>query len=180
MVAGELEKYCTEEQVEELKRKAIEPAVVEKTEKCSAMLTDDPKLNYVFGSKGSEVDIEYKEITTVDKYDYGFVSKEEAEHDIKEQVVDYTDMKENGVADKRKTLSYMSVDGVEQGIEWYRENFPKVPEDLYPLMARWSFGDLSTITKKDIKNDTKRLKQGKKAKKLTGLEVHKGNFVVEF
>ena len=81
--------------------------------------------------------------------------------------------------DKRDNLSYMNVNNIEEGVEWYKRNFPKVPDDLYPIMARWNWGDLSTLTKKDVKNDKKRVAKGKKPKNC-GFKMEKGNFVVKF
>ena len=177
MVAGELVKIedLPEPQLEELKRKAIEPVEIEKTEKRSLIVTDDPKLNYKFGSSGTDIDIVYDEVTPLHKVDYNIITEEEAEKELNSD----TKSIEEDTADKRNSLSYMSVNSVEEGIEWYRANFPKVPDDLLPLMARWSFGDLSEVTKKSIKNDTKRVKQGKKPKQK-GLEVKQGPFVLEF
>ena len=62
----------------------------------------------------------------------------------------------------------------------YRQNFPQIPDDLYPIMARWNFGDLSLVTGKDVKNDKKRIARGKKAKMCKGLEVKTGPIVVKF
>ena len=46
-------------------------------------------------------------------------------------------------------------------------------------MARWNWGDLSTLTKKDVKNDNKRIKKGKKPKQM-GLEVKRGTYKIDF
>lgn len=173
MVAGNLEKYCSEEQIEEIKKKALEPHIQEATESSSVFLTDDPNLNYVCGSKGDDEDfkrlkenIEY--IPTDDsKLDYSIVPEEEVD-------------KDDVNIDKRKTLSFMKVSSVEEGVEWYRTNFPKVPEELLEPMARWNFGDLAQVTKKDIKNDKKRVLRGKKPKVIQGLQVKKGPIVVKF
>lgn len=179
MVAGKLEEYCSEEQIEELKELAISKEIVshnqEPTTGKAIILTEDDKLNYSFGSRGSEVDLDYPEHILRDKIDYNFVTQEEAEKEINSDTKDLLEEK----VDKRNSLSYMSVNSVDEGVEWYRQNFPKVPEDLLPLMARWSFGDLSEVTKKSVKNDAKRVKQGKKPK-IKGLQVKKGPVVVTF
>ncbi len=177
MVAGEIVKIedLPEPELEELKRKAIEPVDIEKTEKRALIVTDDPKLNYRFGSGGTDTDLEFDEVTPLHKIDYNIVTEQEAEKELNSDTKPIIE----DSADKRNSLSYMSVACVEEGIEWYRANFPKVPEDLLPLMARWSFGDLSEVTKKSVKNDTKRVKQGKKPKQK-GLEVKQGPFVLEF
>lgn len=185
MVAGKLERTKSfmeelpEEQVEELKELAIGKDIVSyeqpPTKGKAIIITEDEKLNYSFGSRGSEVDLDYPEHILRDKVDYNFITKEEAEKELNSDTKDLTEE----TADKRNSLSYMSVNSVEDGIEWYRKNFPKVPDDLLPLMSRWSFGDLSEVTKKSVKNDAKRVKQGKKPK-IKGLQVKKGPVVVTF
>ena len=40
---------------------------------------------------------------------------------------------------------------IEEGIEWYRTFDPKIPEEILPIMARWNWGNLATLTKKQIK-----------------------------
>ncbi len=130
--------------------------------------TTDPKANYLCGSKGIENDIECKnkepiivDYTSFDRVDYMLkIEKDESE-------------------DKQKTLSYMSVNSIDEGIEWYRNNYPKIPEDLYPLMARWNWGDIGSMTKKEIKNDFKRVNKGKKPKQMI-LEKETPNFVIDF
>ena len=81
--------------------------------------------------------------------------------------------------DKRDSLSYMNVKSVEEGEEWYRQNFPKVPDELYAIMARWNWGDLQDVTKKSIKNDKKRISKGKKPKSVA-MTSKQGKFIVEF
>lgn len=175
MVAGKLEvagqvdiiEELPQEQVEQLKQLAIGNHEQEPTESRSAMITSDPKLNYVCGSGGTQQDLEQMRkqfVRIADGIDYNIVQKEHAED----------------VADKRSSLSFMNVKSVEEGIDWYRQNFPKIPEELLEPMARWNFGDLSQITKKDVKNDKKRIARGKKPKVCQGLEVKTGNFVVKF
>lgn len=169
MVAGELEKVDI---------KGVVSTEREPTVKCCAMITTDPKCNYLLGSKGTEGDLALgsdKEIISTDLVDYNIVSEEysklETESDTK-PILDESD-------DKRNSMSYMSVNCVEEGVEWYRKNFPKVPDELLEPMARWSFGDLSKISRRAVKNDKKRTDKGKKSN-LGGLAVKTGNFVVEF
>lgn len=184
MVAGEIEKYCSDEQIKRLQKLAItedqtadkeynlgEDTTQEETESSSAMITTDPKCDYICGSKGAAEDLKRMrdnyEIISTQGVDYAIVTEAQKEH--QEQTID-----------KRNQLSYMSVNTVDEGIEWYRTNFPKVPEELLPMMARWNFGDLREVTKKDVKNDKKRVNQGKKPKVCNTLEVKHGNFVVKF
>ena len=105
---------------------------------------------------------------TKDKPD-GFVDENYAEY--------YNDNSNNAKADPTKTLSFMNVKSVDEGIEWYREHNPKIPEDLLPIMARWNWGDLSTVTKKQVKNERKK----KKKKEGQRLQIRRDKtFVVEF
>lgn len=147
--------------------------VVEPTEKMAALYCIDPKLNYLFGSNGEKGDMDAvsnnTEYISPDDPRLNYAIKKEDE--ITEDDVE---------VDKRDTISFMNVKSVEEGIIWYKNNFPKVPEELYPIMARWNWGDLSEVTKKDAKNDKKRVARGKKPKKCEGLTSKTGNFVIDF
>lgn len=140
--------------------------IPEPTGKLSMLFTEDPRCNYMCGSKG-EKDIGATELIDVSKYDYqlGQPKSEDDSDDTEE--------------DKQKSISYLSVNSIEEGIDWYKTHFPKIPDELYPIMSRWNWGDLSTLTKKDIKNDVKRLKKGKKPKQMC-LEIKTGKFKVDF
>lgn len=178
MPCGTLEEYCSEEQIKRLQKLAVEEPVVdlgtdckqEDTGKCLAMMTTDPMCDYICGSKGAVEDLQRIQDNCK------LISTEQVDYNICKAQKDHTET----ILDKRDSLSYMSVRSVEEGIDWYRNNFPKVPEELLEPMARWNFGNLSQITKKDVKNDNKRIKQGKKPKVMKCLEVKTGNFVVEF
>ena len=150
--------FCEDEPEPEVKESVI-----------SMLYTDDPKANFLCGTKGFNKDIQIKEdevvkkeITDVSKYDYMI-----------------GDIGEDTTEDKRKTISFMSVNSIEEGIEWYKTQYPQIPDDLYPIMARWNWGDLGTLTKKDIKNDNKRIKKGQKPKNMC-LEKKVGKFKIDF
>jgi len=83
--------------------------------------------------------------------------------------------------DTRKNLSYLQVKTIEEGIEWYRHLDPMIPDELLILMSRWSFGDLSTITKKQVKNEHKRaVKKGKKKGDINSIKIKRGPCVLTF
>jgi hypothetical protein len=71
---------------------------------------------------------------------------------------------------------------VEKGIDWYRRHYPKVPDELIEIMARYNFGDLKYATRKSVRNDAKKYR--KKFKKdpyiAQGLTISKGPYVVRF
>lgn len=80
-------------------------------------------------------------------------------------------------------ISFLSIKegDVERGKEWYLRNDPKLPDDIAELMARYSWGDLKDMTKKDAKNKRKKLsKKGKNILDDNKLEVKKGSFKIAF
>jgi GTPase involved in cell partitioning and DNA repair len=124
------------------------------------LFTDNDKTNYICGfSPEPKIIAETTEIIDINKVDYMIDAERE---EAKEDYVT------NEMKDKQKTLSYLSVKSVEEGIEWYRKEFPKLPEELLPLMSRWNWGDLNEQTKKSVKN--KRKKNNKKEKPTFKIE----------
>ena len=84
---------------------------------------------------------------------------------------------------KTLPLSFLAIkEGeVEKGKEWYLSNDPKLPEDIAELMARYSWGDLKHMTKKEAKNRRKKLaKKGKDILDEEKFQYKKGKFVVSF
>jgi len=108
---------------------------------------NDPKLNFVFGKS------EEKEMTEMEKFDYEIPANELNKGLDKERHKD-------GLP-----LSFLQIENEEQGLEWYRKNYPKIPDDLLPIIARYHWGE--PITKKALKNEKKKInkklnKQGEK------------------
>ena len=61
------------------------------------------------------------------------------------------------------------------------EKLIKVKNGIAELMARYSFGDLKNLTKKEAKNKRKKLaKKGTTIYEDQKLGVKKGEFVIEF
>jgi hypothetical protein len=73
-------------------------------------------------------------------------------------------------------MSFLQVTNEIDGIEWYRKHYPKIPDELLPVIARYHWGE--PITKKAVKNERKKLK--KKEQKYSGLEKRTGSFIVDF
>tara|TARA_R100000278_G_scaffold5642_2_gene8515 strand:- start:1771 stop:2304 length:534 start_codon:yes stop_codon:yes gene_type:complete len=96
----------------------------------------DPKLNYVFGTS------EEKEMTEIDKYDYTISA------DI---------LNKNSKVEHKEPLpiSFLQIKTEAEGIEWYKKHYPKIPDDLLPIIARYHWGE--PITKKGLKNEKKKL-----------------------
>ena len=83
--------------------------------------------------------------------------------------------------DKTTQLSFLNVRNEQEGAEWYRKEFPKLPDEFCEIMGRWNWGDLSQMTKKSVKNDKKKIAKGhKKTKEKYELGYKKGNFVISF
>lgn len=98
-----------------------------------------------------------------------------------QEIDEYCNNFENNM--KQRQLSYLKVKSIEEGSDWYKQQFPKLPDDLCDIMARWNWGDLNDLTKKKLKNDKKKIKSGKhnkKIKELYNLDVKKGDFVLRF
>ena len=56
-----------------------------------------------------------------------------------------------------------------------------IPDELLILMSRWSFGDFSTITKKQIKNEHKKaVKKGKKKTDINSIKIKRGPCILTF
>ena len=98
-----------------------------------------------------------------------------------DEIDKYCDNFEADVNDKRKKLSFLNVNTAEEGSIWYKQQFPKLPDEFCEIMGRWNWGDLSQMTKKTAKNDKKKLEKGnKKTKDKYEFTQEKGNFVITF
>lgn len=97
------------------------------------------------------------------------------------QIDNYCENFEYDIKDRRKSLSFLNVKNEKEGADWYKQNFPKLPDEFAEIMGRWNWGDLSQMTKKSAKNDKKKLAKGnKKLKEKYDFNVKQGNFVVSF
>lgn len=176
MVAGKLDyvnpEYFTEGEVDDFLISENEELDIPVSENYKLIVTDNSRCNYLCGSKGLEEDMNQQKakseyINTDDPcIDYNIVQQEKVDKELE--------------VSKQDSLSFMNVKTLEEGEAWYRKNFPQVPDELYPIMARWNWGDLQDVTKKSIKQDKKRIARGKKPKVLPGLQRKEGSFVVEF
>lgn len=104
----------------------------------------DSKMNYCFGTKRRP---EKNEQTSMDKYDF----------QVPAEVLNKnrTDGKEPH--SDALPLSFLQIKTEEEGIIWYEKNYPKIPKDLLPIIARYHWGE--PITKKAIKNEKKKIEK---------------------
>jgi hypothetical protein len=153
--------------------------------------TTDNGCNYLVAPIEKTEKIMFGELeqTPLDKVDYSFPNETQktelkklgekirTPEESEEYMRKYNEVKE----DKRNQLSFMNVKTIEEGAEWYKKEFPQLPDQITEIMARWNWGDLSQLTKKKVKQDKKKIAQGKtKVKHYYGLEQKQGKFVVSF
>lgn len=132
-------------------------SIVYKLMPSHAIMTDDPRLNYIVVPKPEDDSFEKDTegcglasntvMTPLEKYDY-YVPLPESE-------------KEKGIHKTPLPASFLQIKegDVKAGIEWYRSHYPKVPDDLIEIMARYNFGDLKYATRKSIRNGAKKYKK---------------------
>jgi hypothetical protein len=99
----------------------------------------DSKLSYDFGIEKDDT-----EYTPIDKYDY----------EVPADILNKSSKKEHKVG---LPLSFINITTEEEGIEWYSKHYPKIPDDLLPIIARYHWGE--PITKKSIKNEKKKIEK---------------------
>lgn len=125
----------------------------------------DPKLSFIFGDKE-----EKKDLVDISRYDY----------EVPAEVINKT------AKIKHKDgmpLSFLQIKTEEEGIEWYANHFPKLPDDLLPIIARYHFGE--PITKKCLKNEKKKIekkaqKQGISLERRTTIDNNNNPFILNF
>ena len=125
-------------------------------DKQHAIITDDPRLNYMVVPTPPEEELRPLEgdvgcglapnvvQTSIDKYDYYVPLNQEDKQNTKHEdplPASFLQIKEGDV---------------EAGIQWYRHHYPKIPDELIEIMARYNFGDLKYATRKSIRNDAKK------------------------
>ena len=114
------------------------------------------KLSYCFGVN------EEKENTSFDKFDY-LIPAETLNETSK---VKHTE----GLP-----LSFLQIRSEIDGMEWYKKNYPKMPDELLPIIARYHWGE--PITKKGIKKEKKKIEKDLASR---GLSVSNKNHILNF
>ena len=131
----------------------------------------DPKATYTLVGQGafdSDYNPECVQWVDPSNVDYNLVPASSASDASK--IMD-------GVWSKGKPLSYMQVQTVEEGAEWYRRN-TKYPDEVCDMMAKYEWGDLRYTTKKEFRNMEKRTRRRKE--KPPALQVKRGPVLVHF
>tara|TARA_R110000824_G_scaffold109553_1_gene257236 strand:+ start:10363 stop:10857 length:495 start_codon:yes stop_codon:yes gene_type:complete len=117
---------------------------------------DNPKLNYIFGEQ------EIKEIISTSPCDYEIP----CEVLNKNSKVEHT---------QGLPVSFLQIKTEEEGLEWYRTHYPKLPEELLPVIARYHWGE--PMTKKALKNEKKKIM---KKKQYEGVKIVKKDISITF
>ena len=129
---------------------------------------DDERLNYTF-IKPENIEKQKPKLPVLierDLFDYSVVVKK-GEPETEDSV---------GTLDSIAPISFAQIKSPEQGEEWYRAKHPELPEDFYGIIARYTWGQ--PFTKKEVKNETKKIKKGKDPKQ--GFSMVKGKFELDF
>ena len=164
----------------------IDKNVVKKAPGRVQMNFSDPKLNFVCGTTGKDNDLDNTLISS-DCINYGITTDKIQTTNVEtfelppepsllepEPALDEVEHNFNGLEESRKNLGYFQVKSIEEGMKWYKDMDNKIPDCLLPLMARWSFGDLSTITKKQAKNQHKKaVKKGKHKTEVNSIKINR-------
>ena len=142
--------------------------------------TEDPRANYICGTQGDKVDrwIQTKEITSMENMDYLIpLSAPVIPNEDATTLFERTEINDELVEQKEKPkvypLSFLHIKTVEEGINWYKHHFPKLPDPYYEVLARYHWG--VPLTHKAHKNEMKKKKkkelrrQGYNNKQIKGM-----------
>ena len=134
------------------------------------MNATDPKCQFIVGTNGIKDDMDtlkrQNNLIDINKVDY---------------IVQPEPKEDEPLPETRKTLSYFQVKTINEGMDWYRNLDPKIPDCLLKPMAKWSFGDLSKLTKKDIKNmNKKNKKKNKKKQDIIDIKIDNTPQIISF
>tara|TARA_R100001163_G_C5067218_1_gene206192 strand:- start:4590 stop:5135 length:546 start_codon:yes stop_codon:yes gene_type:complete len=130
-----------------------------KNEGISLHSEQDPKLNFdIINSKEEQI----KEYISTDPLDY----------EIPPEVLNKNSKVKHT---QGLPISFLQIKTEEEGVEWYKQHYPQIPDDLLPVIARYHWGE--PMTKKGLKNERKKIIKKAEAK---GIQVKKGGFVVKF
>lgn len=124
----------------------------------------DEKMSFMFG----EAPIQRDEYSDISKYDYEITADELN----KTSKIKHT---------RGLPLSFIQIKTEQEGINWYAKNYPKLPTDLLPIIARYHWGE--PITKKSLKNEKKKITkklQQKGLKVLSKADNNNNPYIVKF
>ena len=130
----------------------------------------DPKLNYLCGKNEEILSNPFMVIP---------LEKDKLDYDIPAEILNKN--RTDGLEPHNDNLpaSFININTEEDGLLWYSKNYPKIPDDLLPIIARYHWG--AKLNKHTIKKESKKNKKKvEKIKNCIGLERREGKFLVEF
>ena len=126
--------------------------------------SNDPRFNYGFHRENDIKEFnKTPEVINLAQYDYSFIREVGSD---------------NKLPDLISTTELASFQNLEDMEEFYRQKHPNLPDEYYGVMARYSSGN--PITKKEVKNSVKKVKQDPKKKLPVGMSVARGEYTVNF
>ena len=126
--------------------------------------SNDPRFNFgIHKEEDIQKFNELPDIITLDQYDYC----------IKRDNGDDTRLP--GLVSISEAVASNSLENLTQ---LYRDKYPNLPNEYHGIMARYSTGQL--MTKKQTKNELKKLDKKPGRDTPIGLEVREGKFLVDF
>ena len=133
------------------------------TGECKIINHLDPAMNYTI-NKNLSIETP-KEYSIINKYDY-----ELSPEFLNSQRTDGKELHKDPLP-----LSFIQINNERDGALWYKNNYPRIPDDLLPIMARYHWGE--PMTKKGLRNEKKKIE--KKAKQQ-GLSISHKKVSVKF
>ena len=126
--------------------------------------SNDPRFNYGFHKEKDIKDFQKQpDIINIAQYDYSFKRD------------DGTDSMLPDLISSTELASFQNLEDME---EFYRQKHPNLPDEYFGIMARYSTGN--PITKKEVKNSLKKVKNNPKKQLPVGLSFARGDFTLEF
>lgn len=129
----------------------------------------DSKCSYTITTKPKEANGIPEEITPLNKVDYEVPAK--ILNDAREKV------EKSPIHKEGLPLSFICIDNEEDGILWYKQHFPKIPEELLPIIARYHWGH--AINKGTIKKEKKQIRNERKKTQIRA-NIEYGNHILDF
>ena len=75
-------------------------------------------------------------------------------------------------------ISLAQIKTIEEATEQIKKKYPDLPSEYWSIMAKYYFKE--PLTKKQLKNELKKLNKKGKSKELQGLKIIQGKFKIDF
>ena len=75
-------------------------------------------------------------------------------------------------------LSILNINTLSDAEEWYKNKYPNLPDEYWSIMAKYHCDQ--PFTKKQLRNEVKKLNKKGKSKELSGLKIVHQKFKIDF